>query len=429
MSGPRGMRWAAAAPGSMPDPAAPRGAGWRWRHAALTLLVAAVHLLLLDEVVRSRLGEGSGQKLPARIEVAFVRALAQAAPPPEAPAPAPAAVPAPRLPAVVHAAPRPPARAASAVDDADQAAVLAAASATSPDSAAAADAPPREAMAETPPAVAADPPPGLAAAAAAPASAPSPALPLALAVAPASAPAMAAVALAAAPSAVPASTATTPSFDWPPSTQLNFNLLGNYRGPVQGSARVEWLRDGSRYQVRMESSAGPLFRRTGVSEGELGDAGLVPRRFAGEQRVLFGKPRQWQIRFGPERVTLTDGREVPAMAGAQDEASQYVQLTWLFTMQPGRLRVGQSVEIPLAIGRKLERWTYDIVEEERLRLPFGEVPSFHIKPRREATGGDLSAEIWIAPMLQYLPVRILLRQSAEVWVDLTLAQSPLQSSR
>lgn len=414
------MRWPGAAPGSMPEPTARRGPGRRWVRAALTLAVVAVHLLLLDEVARSRLGDGTGRQLPARIEVAFVRELAQAAPPPEAPAPAPAAAPAPRLPAVAHAVPRPPQPPASAPADAASAADAAASAA---DTSALAQGPAASAPAAAAVAVVS---------AATAASATAPIAPLATATAPASAPAAAAVALSpAAPVApvAPAASAATPSFDWPPSTRLNFNLLGNYRGPVQGSARVEWLRDGSRYQVRMESSAGPLFRRTGISEGELSERGLVPRRFSGEQKVLFGSARRWQLGFGPERVTLTDGREVPTMAGAQDEASQYVQLTWLFTTQPERLKVGQSVEIPLAIGRKLERWTYDIVEEERLRLPFGEVPSFHIKPRREASGGDLSAEIWIAPTLQYLPVRILLRQSAEVWVDLTLAQSPLQSNR
>lgn len=382
-----------------------RRLGLRWRRAALTVVVAGVHLLLLDEIARSRLGEGAGQKLPTRIEVAFVRELAQAAAPVAAPPPAPAPAPA-RLPAVARA----PAHKASA-----PAAVASAAAADAASAAASAVA--EAASVPTPPASAAapEPAPPAQAQAAAPA-APAPSVPAQ----PASAAALAATTAAAA-------SAAAPSFDWPPSTQLNFNLQGNYRGPVQGSARVEWLRDGSRYQVRMESSAGPLFRRTGISEGELGERGLSPRRFTGEQRVLFGSARRWRLSFGPERVVLTDGREVPAMPGAQDEASQFVQLTWLFTMQPERLRVGQSLEVPLAMGRRLERWTYDVVEEETLRLPFGEVPTFHVKPRREAGGGDLTAEIWIAPTLQYLPVRILLRQSTEVWVDLMLDKPPLQA--
>jgi hypothetical protein len=105
-----------------------------------------------------------------------------------------------------------------------------------------------------------------------------------------------------------------------------------------------------------------------------------------------------------------------------------VQLTWLFTTQPDTLRVGGAVEMPLAISRKLERWTYDVAGEEMLRFPFGEVPAFHLKPRRAATGGDLTAEIWIAPTLQYLPVRIRITDAKDSWVDLSLESPPLQAA-
>ena len=48
-------------------------------------------------------------------------------------------------------------------------------------------------------------------------------------------------------------------FEWPPSTRLSYRLTGNYRGPVEGQAQVEWLRAGTRYQVHMELSIGPDF--------------------------------------------------------------------------------------------------------------------------------------------------------------------------
>ena len=49
--------------------------------------------------------------------------------------------------------------------------------------------------------------------------------------------------------------------------------------------------------------------------------------------------------------------------------------------------MGQSIEIPLAVTRSLNRWIYDVVAEEVLQFPFGAVATFHVKPRREATGG------------------------------------------
>jgi len=209
---------------------------------------------------------------------------------------------------------------------------------------------------------------------------------------------------------------------------MTYKLLGNYRGPVEGTAQVDWLRQGSRYQVHLGTAIGPVLSRHITSEGELTAQGLAPRRFDGEQKVLLRSPRRWTQRFGPELVTLTDGREVPTQPGVQDEASQFVQLTWLFTIQPQRLKVGQSVEMPLAISKRLDRWTYDIVGEEALPFPFGEVATFHLKPRREAGGGDLTPEIWVAPTLQYLPVRIRLTDGNGNWVDLTLEKPPLQAA-
>ena len=53
----------------------------------------------------------------------------------------------------------------------------------------------------------------------------------------------------------------------------------------------------------------------------------------------------------------------------------------------------------------------------------------HVKPRREpGSGGDLTAEMWVAPNLQYLPVRIVIRQDAETFVDLTIDRLPEQAA-
>jgi hypothetical protein len=361
-------------------------------------LVLIGHLWLANGVLEQRTGWGAGDRLPPRIDVAFVRELVAVAPPALAPPPAPPAAP-PRLPAVAKVA-------------------QPAASAPPLPTAAADDAPPPTepltAVAEPPPPLQ---PPALDLAVATPA--PAPPLPEAN-----SASAAAGAAAAAASAASPAQ-----PFDWPPSTRMSYRLQGHYRGPVEGSAQVDWLRQGTHYQVRMETSVGPVLSRRITSDGELTERGLTPRRFDGEQKVLFRAARRWQLRFDTERVVLSDGREVPTLPGAQDEASQFVQLTWLFTTRPERLAVGQSIEVPLAISRKLERWIYDVVGEEELRFPFGLVHAFHVKPRREAQGGDLTAEIWFAPTLQYLPVRILIRQNTESWVDLTLEKPPMQAAQ
>jgi hypothetical protein len=228
------------------------------------------------------------------------------------------------------------------------------------------------------------------------------------------------------PAPVSASATPAPTFDWPPSTRLSYLLQGDYKGPVDGTAQVEWLRSGQRYQVRFEVSAASVLSRRTVSDGELTARGLEPRQFHGEQRVVF-KTTRWSQQFGPDRITLSDGLEQPTAPGVQDEASQFVQLTWLFTTQPQLLAVGRSIEVPLVLNRRLDLWIYDVVEQETLRLPFGEVPTFHVKPRR-VRASALAVEMWFAPSLQYLPVRILIRQNENTYMDLTLKTPPLQAA-
>jgi hypothetical protein len=235
--------------------------------------------------------------------------------------------------------------------------------------------------------------------------------------------------------AVPAgaASATGPAFEWPPSTRLDYVLTGWYRGEVHGSAQVQWLRDGERYQVRMDVIVGPgfapLVARRMVSDGELTADGLRPHRYDEETTVVTRPARLLTLHFDRDRVLLANGRTVPTPDGLQDPSSQFVQLTWLFTLQPHLLRPGQVVEFPLALPRRVERWRYEVVGEEVLATPFGGLNAVHVRPSREIPkpGQDLSAEAWFAPTLQYLPVRLRIRQDAENFVDLMLANRPLQA--
>jgi len=378
-----------------PGPAT-QGRAWL---VALAVCVTILHLWLVDTAAADRFGLGSAPAaLPVRMQVAFVRELAQQRPPAVAPA-------------VVQAAPqrRPPMQRKAAVPS------PAASQATS------SDAGPAQ---EVAPVVAADPP-ASAVVAAVPASAPQ-AESIATAESGGAAPQTGAAA-----SGALASTAE--SFAWPPSTRLSYTLTGNYRGPVEGQAQVEWLLDGARYQVHMELSIGPAFAplasRRVSSEGLVSAQGLSPRRYDEVTRALFRQAQSITVWLDEDRVRLSNGRVEARPAGVQDSASQFVHLTWLFTTQPALLRAGQSVTLPLALPRSLEPWVYDVLGAQTLSTPAGEVEAFHVKPRRPARGGsELTAEIWVAPTLQYLPVRIVIRQDAETFLDLLISRLPQQAA-
>lgn len=358
----------------------------------LTLGVTAAHLWVAQQISQEAwLGEGSGAA-PKRMEVAFVRELA-----PQAPlAPPPRAS---RVPGVQ--------------DRAATAALPASAPASSPDpapeahSAMSVPTAPNEPVAATPQTAEPAPPSTLASVAAAASSA----------------------------SASAASGPTSAAaFEWPPSTRLTYSLTGYYRGPVEGGAQVQWLRRDQRYQVHLDVFIGPSFAplvtRRMSSDGEITDQGLRPVRYDEETQVSVLSPRRQSIFFEPERVRLPGGQSVTPLPGIQDTASQFVQLTWLFTTQPERLRVGQTVEVPLALPRRIDRWIYDIAAQETVNTPAGAISTFYVKPRREnQSANDLAVEAWFAPSLQYLPVRIRIRQDEQTWLDLLMQKMPQQATR
>jgi hypothetical protein len=226
------------------------------------------------------------------------------------------------------------------------------------------------------------------------------------------------------------------AFEWPPSTRLSYTLTGDYRGPVQGQATVEWLRSGSRYQVHLDVSVGPSFApllsRRIASEGEITERGLQPRRYDEETKVAFASPRRLTIWLDGNQVRLPNGTQLSRPEGVQDSASQFVQMTWLFTTQPQWLVQGRTIELPLALPRRVETWQYDVLETTTLDTPAGPVEAVHVKPRRDPTRaglrGDLAAEFWVAPSLQYLPVRIVIRQDETTHIDLLIERLPQQAA-
>lgn len=344
--------------------------------AGLLLAVTGVHLWLAQTLAEARLGAGAADTRPQRLAAAFVRVLAPTAPVAVAPAPAP------RRRAAPAAAPAEPAASA-----------------------------PEQTPLPLPEPAPEPPEPTVAEATAPPATETPPAL--------AEAPA-------------PEAAASAPVFDWPPSTRLSYRLTGNYRGPVDGSAQVQWLRDGARYQVHLDVVVGatiaPLVTRQMSSDGTLGPDGLAPRRYDERTKAVFRDARLATLHFDGAEVQLANGRRVPQPAGVQDTVSQFVQLTWRFILNPELLREGQVLEVPLALPRRVETWVYDVRASETLFTPAGAVEAVRVQPRREArAGSDLVAEMWFAPTLQYLPVRIVIRQDAETFVDLLVDRLPEQA--
>jgi hypothetical protein len=124
-------------------------------------------------------------------------------------------------------------------------------------------------------------------------------------------------------------------------------------------------------------------------------------------------------RLREDSIVLGNGKTVPRPPGVQDTASQFVELSHRFASGLDPLEVGRSVTLWMARPGGVDRWTYDILGRDILQTPnLGAVEAFHLKPRPiDNPRGNITAEIWFAPSLQYLPVRIRVNMG-ETYVDL-----------
>jgi hypothetical protein len=149
-----------------------------------------------------------------------------------------------------------------------------------------------------------------------------------------------------------------------------------------------------------------------TSSGTLAAAGLAPTRFGEKRR---GRSEQaTHFDSAKNAVTFSNNRPEAKLAiGSQDRASFLIQLASLFAGQPDKFKAGQVIELPVASVDELEMWAFEVQANESLALPLGETQAIKLL-RRPRRAFDQTVEVWLAPTLAYLPVRIRLTDSGGV---------------
>jgi hypothetical protein len=209
----------------------------------------------------------------------------------------------------------------------------------------------------------------------------------------------------------------------PAPVHLYYDVTGQARSlPYSARGELLWRHDGQRYQTQMVVSAFLVGSRSQTSEGNITPQGLAPRRFGdksrNEQAAHFHRDTQ-RISFSANTP------EAILQPGAQDRLSVVLQLGALLAADPAQLAPGASLTLQVVGPRDAELWRFTAEGESVLNLPNGTLQAlkFIRVPRREF---DTRIELWLAPSLHYLPVRIRLTQANGDFVDQQLrASEPL----
>lgn len=216
------------------------------------------------------------------------------------------------------------------------------------------------------------------------------------------------IASASAPTA-PVERATTtplPAAHPPTSAHLVYEVQGAAKGlRYQADGELIWKLQGDRYEARMEVKMFLLGSRVQTSTGTLGPEGLRPERFAdirrGERATHFERDTG-RIRFS------SNAPEVALQDGAQDRLSLFLQLAGLLQASPRK--EGDTLSFQVAGTGGAETWRFEVGPEETLALPAGDIAARRVV-RRPRDTYDTLVEMWFAPSLHHLPVRLRLTQA------------------
>jgi len=360
----------------------------------LVLLVLALHVLVLGGASAYTLRAGSAAPRPAVFETRSI-----ALPPPPAAVAAPAARPAVARAAPGSGTPRPSQRRTRAAERPPAIDLPA----PQPAPWTAPSAPGRLARG---PSMDARPPP------AAPRSTPATATPAV----------QVAAATGSEPSASPPSTPTLPPaasapVRLPPPARLEFDVVGRAKGlNYHASAELLWQHDGASYRAHQEIRVLFLGSRAQDSVGSITAHGLQPRRFGDRSR----SERAAHFDFAAGRVTFSANTPAaPIEAGAQDRLSVFLQLGGMLAAAPERYGPGTQIAMTTVSARAADIWTFTVEGEQMLELPIGTLAAVPLQrlPRREY---DQKAQVWLAPSLGYLPVRIRLTEANGDFAELNL---------
>jgi hypothetical protein len=218
---------------------------------------------------------------------------------------------------------------------------------------------------------------------------------------------------AAAPPAGPVQTVVS-TFQVPGSIVARYAGKGEAQSrPYVASANLAWSHDGTQYQARLKIDA-PQGARDQVSTGRLTADGLAPTRFGDLSRT------EQAAHFVRDKGIISFSNNAPdaaLQAGAQDRLSVLLQLGAMLAADPARYPPGTRVDVQTAGVRDADTWTFTVEGQEELQIRSRARATIKLQrlPQHEY---DEKVELWVAPDMNYLPVRLRLTQQGGDFVDL-----------
>jgi len=209
-------------------------------------------------------------------------------------------------------------------------------------------------------------------------------------------------------------------FSAPPSADLTYAIKAKQHGLIiNGTATVQWRAGDGKYSVAAESRA-PIFGKIleTRSEGAIDDYGLAPVSFM--EKRFRKEPTTASFKRDTRTISFSVGDETyPIKGGEQDRVSIQWQLAANARATPEKFKPGSEWAYFVAARRNAEQWVFKVVKTETISVGGSEISALHLV-RQTADDKDSQVDLWLAPTMDWYPVRVVFKDADGDYVDQTL---------
>ncbi|WP_019142081.1 DUF3108 domain-containing protein [Noviherbaspirillum massiliense] len=210
-------------------------------------------------------------------------------------------------------------------------------------------------------------------------------------------------------------------FNVPPSADLTYSIKAHQGGiAAQGQAIVRWTASGDEFSVNTEARAmlvGKILETS--SHGLIDQYGLAPLSFT--EKRFRKHPTTTSFDRTTKTISFTESAQTyPIKGGEQDRSSVVWQLVSIARAAPARMKPNSEWKFFVAGRRDAEPWTFKVVNQEKIKTGVGTLDAVHILRAPPPDSQSQKLDIWLAPSLDWYPVRLRFTDADDEFIEQTL---------
>jgi hypothetical protein len=201
----------------------------------------------------------------------------------------------------------------------------------------------------------------------------------------------------------PATASHGVKFSIPPSGELQYDTF--YNGVRNQPGTIHWTSDGDRYEMVVSVPLPFIGTFSWTSRGHVDAFGLAPDKYIEkrghrpEDVTVFNRnDKQIVFTRTPATLALPDA--------AQDRFSMVMQLASLVRGDPDAYQPGVTREFFVADNDSGETWPVTTIGDETVQTNHGYITARHFMRLPRRAGDKRRIDVWLAPSLGWLPVRL-----------------------